>query len=63
MLELEKSLPPSQPAPKAYALFEKFRPEIPPGKKGWGTSRKLHLDLNLTTFPHQFATQLPLGAN
>ena len=21
---------------KAYALYEKFRPEIPPGKKGWG---------------------------
>ena len=23
-------------AEKAYALYEKFRPEIPPGKKGWG---------------------------
>ena len=34
MLDLTKSLPPSQLAQKAYALYEKFRPEIPPGKKG-----------------------------
>jgi len=34
MLELGKSLPPSQLALKAYALYEKFSPEIPPGKKG-----------------------------
>jgi hypothetical protein len=45
MLELAKSLPPSQLAEKAYALYEKFRPEIPPDKKGWGTSGKLDLDL------------------
>jgi hypothetical protein len=38
MLELAKSLPPSQLAGKAYALCEKFRLEIPPGKKGWGAS-------------------------
>ena len=35
MLELAKSSPPSDLAEKAYALYEKFRPEIPPGKKGW----------------------------
>ena len=23
-------------AEKAYALYEKFRPGIPPGKNGWG---------------------------
>ena len=45
MLDLAKSLPPSEPAGKAYALYEKFRPEIPPGKKGWGASGKLDLDL------------------
>jgi len=44
MLKLAKSLPPSQLAEKAYALYEKFRPEIPPGKKGWGASGKLDLD-------------------
>jgi hypothetical protein len=45
MLELAKSLPPSELVGKAYALYEKFRPEIPPGKKGWGASGKLDLDL------------------
>jgi hypothetical protein len=45
MLDLAKSLPPSQLAEKAYTLYEKFRPEIPPGKKGWGASGKLALDL------------------
>jgi hypothetical protein len=30
---------------KAYALYEKFRPDIPPGKKGWRASGKLDLDL------------------
>jgi hypothetical protein len=45
MLELAKFLPPSHLAQKAYPLFEKFRPEIPPGKKGWGASGKLDLDL------------------
>ena len=45
MQELAKSLPPSQLTEKAYTLYEKFRPEIPPGKKGWGASGKLDLDL------------------
>jgi len=34
MLELAKSLPPPQLVEKAYALYEKFKPEIAPGKKG-----------------------------
>ncbi len=45
MLELAKSLLSPQFVEKAYALYEKFRPEIPPGKKGWGVSGKLDLDL------------------
>jgi len=45
MLELAKSLPPSELAEKAYTLQEKFRPEIPSGKKGWRASGKLDLDL------------------
>jgi hypothetical protein len=45
MLKLARSLPPSQVAEKACALYEKFKPEIPPGKKGWGASGKLDLDL------------------
>ena len=44
MLELAKSLPPAQLAEEAYALYEKFRPEIPPGKKG-GASGKPDLEL------------------
>jgi hypothetical protein len=43
--ELARSLPPSQLAEKAYALYEKCRPEIPPGKRGWGASGKLDMDL------------------
>jgi len=45
MKELARSLPSSELAEKAYALYEKFRPEIPSGKKGWGASGKLDLDL------------------
>ncbi len=45
MLELAKSLPPVQRAQKAYGRYEKFRPEFPPGKKGWGVSGKLDLGL------------------
>jgi len=44
MLELARSLPPSELTEKAYALYEKFRPEIPPGKGGWGASGKLDLN-------------------
>jgi hypothetical protein len=45
MQELAKSLPPTQLAEKADTLYEKFGPGIPPGKKGWGASGKLDLDL------------------
>ena len=45
MLALAKSLLPAQLAEKACALYEKFRPQIPPGKRGWGASGKLDLDL------------------
>ncbi len=45
MLELAKSLAPSELAQRAYSLYEEFRPEIPPGKKGWGAKGKLDLAL------------------
>ncbi len=45
MTELAQSLPPSQLAEKAYGLYKKFRPGIAPGKKGWGASGELDLDL------------------
>jgi hypothetical protein len=44
-LELAKSLPPAELVGKTYAMCEKFRPKIPPGKKGWGASGKLDLAL------------------
>ena len=34
MKQLARSLPPSELAEKAYALYEKSRPEIPSGKRG-----------------------------
>ena len=34
MLGLVRSLPSSQLAGKAYSLYEKFRPKIPPGQRG-----------------------------
>ncbi len=45
MEELVRSLPPSELAEKAYVLYEEFRPEIPPGKRGWGALGELDLDL------------------
>ncbi len=45
MTELAQSLSPSELAEKAYGLYKKFWPEILPGKKGWGASGKLDLDL------------------
>ena len=45
MLELAKSLPPPKLAEKGYGLYEKFRPEIPAGKRRGGVSSKLDLDL------------------
>jgi hypothetical protein len=44
MKQLAKSLTPTELAEKAYHLYEKFRPEIPLGKRGWGASGKLDLE-------------------
>jgi hypothetical protein len=44
MKGLAKSLTPPDLAEKAYHLYEKFRPEIPAGKRGWGASGKLDLE-------------------
>lgn len=30
---------------RAYALYERFRPNIPPGRKGWGVKGELDLEL------------------
>jgi hypothetical protein len=44
MEKLAKSYTPKQLENKAYDLYEKFRPEIPKGKKGWGARGELDLD-------------------
>ena len=41
---LAKAYTPKQLEGKAYGLYEKFRPEIPEGKKGWGARGELDLD-------------------
>jgi hypothetical protein len=44
MRKLAKAYTPKQLGSKAYDLYEKFRPEIPEGKKGWGAKGELDLD-------------------
>jgi hypothetical protein len=45
MEELAKSLPPAALAPVAYSLYERFRPLIPAGVRGWGAKGELDLGL------------------
>jgi hypothetical protein len=44
MQKLAKAYTPKQLESKGYDLYEKFRPEIPEGKKGWGAKGELDLD-------------------
>jgi hypothetical protein len=44
MENLAQTYPPKQLETKAFSLYEKFRPEIPEGKKGWGVKGELDLD-------------------
>jgi hypothetical protein len=41
--ELARAYPPKQLAVVGFALYERFRPEIPAGVKGWGAKGKLDL--------------------
>jgi hypothetical protein len=41
---LAKSFTPAQLETEAFSLYEKFRPQIPEGKKGWGAKGELSLD-------------------
>jgi hypothetical protein len=45
MEELAKSMTPAQLETRGFSLYEKFRPQIPEGKKGWGAKGNLDLDL------------------
>ena len=44
MEKLAKTYTPKQLESKAYDLYEKFRPKIPEGKKGWGVKGDLDLE-------------------
>ena len=44
MEKLAKAYTPKQLEKEAYGLYEKFRPEIPEGTKGWGAKGDLDLD-------------------
>lgn len=45
MRELAKAFPPKRLAVEAFGLYERFRPEIPEGVKGWGARGRLDLGL------------------
>ena len=44
MEELANKLQPDELAARAYSFYERFRPEIPAGKRGWGAKGELDLD-------------------
>ena len=44
MMELARSLASVRLAERAWELYEKFRPDIPPGKRGWGAKGTLDLE-------------------
>lgn len=44
MEKLAKAYTPKQLASEAYGLYEKFRPKIPEGTKGWGAKGDLDLE-------------------
>jgi hypothetical protein len=45
MEKLAESYPPKELAERSYALYERFRPAIPSGVKGWGAKGELDLGL------------------
>ena len=45
MQKLAKAYPPQELAERAYALYERFRPDIPAGKRGWGAKGDLDIGL------------------
>ncbi len=44
MRTLAEAYAPQELESRAYALYEKFRPQVPEGKKGWGAAGELDLD-------------------
>lgn len=54
MQKLARAYAPGDFAHAAYALYERFRPDIPAGKKGWGAPGDLDLGMM-----EQLATEKP----
>jgi hypothetical protein len=44
MEALAKAYPPHRLAAQAYSLYERFRPDVPEGKHGWGAAGYLDLE-------------------
>jgi len=44
MMALAAAFDAEQLAAAAYSLYERFRPKIPPGRRGWGAKGELDLD-------------------
>ncbi len=42
--DLAQGYSPQELEPRAYALYEQFRPEIPEGTRGWGAAGELDLE-------------------
>jgi hypothetical protein len=43
MVALAKSMPKGELSERAFALYESFRPRVPPGERGWGAKGELDL--------------------
>jgi hypothetical protein len=43
MSDLARSFKPAELAAEAYSLYERFRPDIPAGVRGWGIKGELDL--------------------
>ena len=55
MRDRAKSFRPPELAAAAYGLYERFRPAIPPGQKGWGSKGVLDLNLVRSLAPRKKA--------
>lgn len=44
MEALAKAIPPEELNRIAFHLYERFRPEVPEGARGWGAKGELHID-------------------
>ena len=44
MADLAAAMDPEALAQRAYSLYEQFRPQIPPGRRGWGAKGELDLE-------------------